>query len=434
MARPDAVADKLAQAMALLRQGHLAEARRLYRSVLSRQPTHVDALHFMGVLLHRMGQSEEAVLSIRRALAQAPRYLDAQLNLGNIHLELGQLDAAEGCFRRVLALAADEPRACNNLGVILRRLGRLAESAQVLQQALAIDGDRTDTWVNLGNTHRDAGALDEAQRCYRRAIELDPLQAQAYAALSKLLVDAGRNEQARTVLTDWLRADPGQPIARHHLAGLGGEVPARASDAYVQQTFDDFAATFDEVLKTLDYRAPERVMEAVAHRLGPPQRRLDVLDAGCGTGICGSLLRPYARRLTGVDLSQGMLDKARGRKTYDALEQAELVAWLEGRGTEFDLIVSADTFIYFGELHELLLAARKATRPGGLLVFTVERAPVVGDRGFVLHPHGRYAHDPAHVLGVLQACGWQPQGHEDFALRKEAGVPVVGVLMSATAV
>ena len=39
---------------------------------------------------------------------------------------------------------------------------------------------------------------------------------------------------------------------------------------------------------------------------------LDVLDLGCGTGLCGPLLRPYARALAGVDLSPQMLERMRG--------------------------------------------------------------------------------------------------------------------------
>ena len=50
-----------------------------------------------------------------------------------------------------------------------------------------------------------------------------------------------------------------------------------------------------------------------------PSKQLDVLDAGCGTGLCGPLLAPYARRLIGVDLSEGMLALAKEKHVYDAL-------------------------------------------------------------------------------------------------------------------
>lgn len=91
-------------------------------------------------------------------------------------------------------------------------------------------------------------------------------------------------------------------------------VPARASDAYVQSVFDRFSNSFDSRLAALDYRAPALVAEAVSECLGPLAAGLEVLDAGCGTGLCAALLRPFANRLTGIDLSEGMLSKARARR------------------------------------------------------------------------------------------------------------------------
>ena len=81
---------------------------------------------------------------------------------------------------------------------------------------------------------------------------------------------------------------------------------------------------------------------------------LMVLDAGCGTGLCGPLLKPYAEILVGVDLSPKMLAKALGRQVYEELIETELVAYLGQRTASFDLIVSADTLIYFGELRSFL--------------------------------------------------------------------------------
>ena len=54
----------------------------------------------------------------------------------------------------------------------------------------------------------------------------------------------------------------------------------------------------------------------LAHAGLDASRSLDVLDAGCGTGLCGPLVAPYARRLVGVDLSEAMLARpARGTST-----------------------------------------------------------------------------------------------------------------------
>ena len=85
---------------------------------------------------------------------------------------------------------------------------------------------------------------------------------------------------------------------------------------------------FEQALERLDYRAPQLVSTAMAEELPKPSASLDILDAGCGTGLCGPRVRPYARRLVGVDLSSAMLDKARAAGAYDELVDAELTAFM----------------------------------------------------------------------------------------------------------
>ncbi len=71
---------------------------------------------------------------------------------------------------------------------------------------------------------------------------------------------------------------------------------------------------------------------------------------GCGTGLCGPLIRGYARRLIGIDLSSGMLTQAKEKQLYDELWQVELTEYLRDQVEAFDVIVSADTLVYFGAL------------------------------------------------------------------------------------
>ena len=111
-------------------------------------------------------------------------------------------------------------------------------------------------------------------------------------------------------------------------ACTGRDVPARASDGFVEGTFDSFAASFESKLAKLSYRAPALVAAMLEDAGLEPAKSLDVLDAGCGTGLCGPLVAPYARRLTGVDLSAGMLAQAREKNVYDELVKSELTAYL----------------------------------------------------------------------------------------------------------
>jgi predicted TPR repeat methyltransferase len=163
-----------------------------------------------------------------------------------------------------------------------------------------------------------------------------------------------------------------------------------------------------------------------------PSKRLDVLDAGCGTGLCGPLVAPYARRLVGVDLSEGMLGHAKEKHVYDALIKTELTEFLRDSPEAFDLIVSADTLVYCGDLEDVLAAAAGALRPNGLLVFTLEHA-IAGkaDINYRLELHGRYSHSRAFVQQTLAALRLQPVIVQ-AELRMESGTPVAGLVIRAT--
>src|SRR5207245_9787127 len=121
-------------------------------------------------------------------------------------------------------------------------------------------------------------------------------------------------------------------------------------------------------------RAPAAVAEGAADVAGAPEGRLGILGAGCGPGLCGEPVKPFRRRLVGGDLSLEMLQRAGVRKPYDDLILGELTAFVGAAPAAWDLVVSADTLVYFGDLAPVMAAALRGLRPGGHLVLTVERA------------------------------------------------------------
>ncbi len=155
-----------------------------------------------------------------------------------------------------------------------------------------------------------------------------------------------------------------------------------------------------------------------------------IADAGCGTGLCADFLRPRAKQLVGVDLSPGMLARARARKKYDQLVEAELSAWLGSQQQAYDLIVSADTLCYFGALEQPLSAAASALRPAGRLVFTVEQAgPTV--ESYQLESSGRYSHAEPYLRATLAGATLEAIDIRPVVLRRERGHEVSGLLVSA---
>ena len=423
--------DGLAAAISLHRSGQFAKAQRIYEEILTREPDHVDALHFLGVLYHQIGQSDRAVASIERALTLAPGYADAWNNLGNVLRESKQLAAAVRAYHRVVELVPGHADAWSNLGVVLRGSGLYAEAENAYARAIEFNPAHLAAWQNRGMLLARMNRPEDALAAFKRVLELKPGDRRANTEMGRVLHRAGRTDEAIVLYQEWLQADPGNSIAEHMLAACTGDAaPPRASDNYVRTTFDSFAGSFDEVLDQLGYRAPALIGELLDRDLPAADASLMIADAGCGTGLCSEFLRPRATRLVGIDLSPGMLAMARARGKYDDLVEAELSAWLGRQRDAFDVIASADTLCYFGALDAVLAAAANALKPGGLFVFTVEKA-AEDVRAFKLDPSGRYSHAGEYVRESITDAKLALNAIDPVVLRRERGQDVAGWLVSA---
>ncbi len=424
------VEEALHLAMQLHRSGSLAEAEMLYCRGLKAAPDNLNALHFHGVLCYQQKRFTEALERIKRIVELDPLNADAFNNLGNVQEGLGDPAAAEECYRHAITLRPEHGPSHNNLGVILMARGEVPEALVAYRHAVELHPESGEFLCNLGNGLRRSGDIDGAIDAYRKAVVAKPGYVTARQGLARAFMVAGRQEEAVAVFDEWLCEDPGNPVISYlRSACRGADAPSRAPDAYVQEVFDDMADRFESHLAKLDYRAPALLGEALANMLSSPTGTLDILDAGCGTGLCAPLLKPYAKCLIGVDLSARMLVLAEARKEYDELIQAELAAFVGSRDEAFDCIVSADTLCYFGELAPVFRSAAKALRTGGLLAFTLEDAGK--EDGVHLNQHGRYSHGRSYVEDALSAAGLQLRLISPVVSRQEAGQPVAGHLVVA---
>ena len=427
------VDEAVALAIDSLKEGRVSDAAAICRRVLDVTPGHADALHYSGMAAYREGRVAEAIALVRQSLASAPAQPDWHSNLGIMLQAQDDVDGAIAAFQRAIDLDPAHANAHNNLGVLLRVSGRLTEAEALYRSAIALNPDYADAYHNLAIVLDLTDRAPEAAMAHFKALTLQPENPNAWRQLALAYCLIGEREKAVQLCEEWLVLYPGNPHAEHTLAACSGrDVPPRAPDAYVEEVFDSFAESFEAKLEKLHYRAPGLVASALAASGAPARGNLDVLDLGCGTGLCGPLLAPYARRLVGVDLSRGMLQHASGKGVYHELVQGELTAYLAQRADAYDVIVSADTLVYFGALEPVFAAAVSALRPGGVFIFTVEEAlDPASTQTYHLQPHGRYTHAPSYVERLLVTVGLHPAiGRAE--LRKESGLPVAGLVIRAT--
>ena len=267
-----------------------------------------------------------------------------------------------------------------------------------------------------------------------QALELAPDWMLGRMRLGAFLQAAGRREEAVAAFRAVLAADPADPLgAELTLAQLGvAPVPDAAPAAFVAELFDTYAAEFDDALvHRLAYVVPDALLALVREAAGEEVRVDAALDLGCGTGLMGERLRPLTKRLVGIDLSFGMLEKARRKGLYDALVQGNVADPSIVPAERFDLVAAADVLIYLGDLAPVfaLVAARLA--PRALFAFSVEADETA--QPFRLLPSSRYAHAPAAVARRLGEAGLELVASRRLVIRLDRNEPVDGLVAVARA-
>ena len=420
--------EKLDFALQQHRAGRLRKARKVYNKILKVIPQHADALHMLGLLEHQSGENDTAISLLTRAVEQGPASAELFTNLGSAMQAKGNIREAIAAFRKALALNPRFALAHNNLGNALRANGETDAAQDAFRQAIGIEQNFSLAHYNLGDLLHTQGRHAEAIASMRRALVLDPGFAKACNSLATMLMEQGATGEARTLFGRVLQLDKNNTSARHMLAALEGQTTASAPHDYVVGLFDGCAAYFDKhLVDDLEYRAPRDLHRAISPLVGSSRQELDVMDLGCGTGLCGPLFRGMASTMVGVDLSPGMLAIASQRNLYDRLVTGDITKELRKYEDAYDLILAADVFIYVGDLGHVFKAISAALKPGGLFAFSLE-AEEEGD-DFVLRPTGRYAHSIGYIRRLAEVSGLREVCLEESVLRMDKGQPIDGYIV-----
>lgn len=445
--------------------GARADCNRFFSTVTD--PVRQAPLRFwLGAIEQRGGVLTAAVEQFELALqadGHNPQYL---LQLGTVHLQRRDLDRAETCYREAIRQDSRLPLAHYNLGVVLQQkmdlsgaqsafeaalihrsnfpealtnlanvlvcLGFDARATQCYQQAIAINPGLANAHHALGLLHRRKSRRSAALQCFDAAVQCNPEFVDAWLDLAELHYAGGNALRALECVEQALKPDPANETARFKRAHYRGEQPAQIPNESVARLYAGMAATFDDdLVQRLDYRTPALLIEqlqpwlqefAARRRHGPA-----VLDLGCGTGLFGVAIRPYASTLAGVDLSAEMLAKAAERHIYDELAKSDFLSHLQMDGGVCELIAASDVLIYTGNLEQLLgcIAARLPVE--GVFAFSVE-SPRDLTVDYRLESTGRFSHHPNYIRRIAASVGLEQLTFSESVIRTEAGAPILGCL------
>ena len=342
--------------------------------------------------------------------------------------QAGDFAEAERLYRASLALVPGRASTLINLAAVQLRLARPADSLASADAALAVERDSVDALLHRATALAQLGHAKEALAAFRRLLAIDPRHAAAWSECGTLLRETGRLDDAAHAFREALRHGGDGELNDFYLASVaaGAGMPAAPPPAYVAGLFDRYADEFDShLVDQLGYQAHRQLVESLVGATGTA-RFESALDLGCGTGLCGPLVRPRVRTLTGVDLSARMLDKARALGVYDRLVHADIAEFLAASDERFDLVLAADVFIYVGDLEPIFARLERAMAEG-VFCFSVESLDGDDAAGMRLLPSLRYAHSEAYLERLAAQHGFDVVAMKHAPVREEQRQVIEGL-------
>ena len=410
------------------KEGKYSEAEKGYHEILKRRPDWGQALSALGSLYLDQDLPDRARPLFEKAANFNPPDLSACYSLGRLKQMENDHQGAIATYKVILDQRPNAGVVWNNLGVAYRETGKPDDAMSSFRAAVRFAPQLAEAWNNLGVAEDEFDLAENALDSYRTAIKIQPDYVSPHLNLGISLQKSDQFKAAEAHYKKVLEVQPENEIAQFMLQSIGGlETPDAVPVEHVRNIFDQCAEKFETVLvQGLEYKTPELLFDLVRSHL---TEKMNILDLGCGTGLGAHLYQPFAERLTGVDVSPNMLEKADEKKIYSRLEVFDILQdWVFPE--KFDLIYSSDVFVYFGNLDTILRPACSYLVNGGKIAFSVEKLED-GKGDYRLFPSGRYAHSQIYIKACLNRHGLELIEIKSADVRNQSGKPVKGLLIVA---
>lgn len=446
----------------LFQQNKLAAAEEKVAHAILLNPLEASFHFNQGNIAKALGKQEQAESSYRSALKLKQYYPEATQNLCNLLEDQGRLEAAAQLCQEAVRFNPNDLNACIKLVSLYEKLGDSAKAAPVYQQILVLQPGNLDARYLYAQGLQKSEQADHAIAQYRSIIQSDPKHAMAHFNLSRLLAARGEIDEALRyaglaselapqngnvwlnyggllLVTEQFEAsaaayrrvleiNPADLSAVHMLTAIENRSSQRAAPEYVRGLFDNYADKFEQHLQSdMGYDIPRKMCGLLTEL--DPRRRYEMLDLGCGTGLSGLAVRDFSKRMVGVDLSSKMLAQAQSKGIYAELHTEDVLGYLNRTDDgAFDLVVSADTFVYLGDLSEVFAEVARVLRAGGVFVFSTEATTSDNAQGYKLETTGRYTHRSDYLQSLAERYGYQTLHFAQEAIRMNLGKPALGYL------
>ncbi|AEF88261.1 Methyltransferase type 12 [Delftia sp. Cs1-4] len=421
----------LARARTLINKDELQEAALVLNQARAQAPNDPRVFMMAGLMAEKAGNITGAFQLMLRGTQMDPKWAPGFVELAQLNARQGQFTEAKEAAEQAAKLAPQDFQVLGDLVQTAYLVHDLALAARYLRRMLALQPDRTNLQRQLANCLSKQGQHAEALELWNTTIARNPRDTEALLGRTRTSLAIGQLKQAIADTAALLELEPESRIYEYYAARARGQTPAQQPIELNQEIFDGAAKEFDHLLvNALKYQLPKQVASRLlaAH----PDKKFNLLDLGCGTGLLGASLGRIAGQLDGIDISQKMIEQAQRLKLYNHLQTIDLDSALKAASeTFYNAITALDVLVYAGDPSSVIFNSERLLAPAGQLILSCEAAPEEGPDLVLNAVTERYAHKLSHVEKLCRAANFETVETEHTTLRYEKGEPVKGFVIYA---
>lgn len=415
----------------------IAKSKKYATKAVQENPYNISAISVLGNIYYQQKKYKEALKYYQKAMDIKRDFYSANFNTASIYFTLKDYKNAYFYLKKTMQFHGEVDEVLNLYASLCMELEKYDEARFALLKLCAKNPHDYWNYNMLSQTYQHLKEYDKALEQGWQAVLISKGEESQQINFGYLLYEI-TTESPQTDVTlyaaKWLEMFAESPMAYHMgNAILNTAKVSNMSSAFVREIFDVFAQDFESVLMDLDYAVPA-LMAQILEDLDKSVslKKMRILDAGCGTGLCGKYLKKYAKfkGLDGVDVSEKMLAQAKEKNLYTNLYNQDLIKFLQAKYGFYDFVNAADVFTYFADLNTLFFLLSSVMRKNARILFSVSEN-CVDDKDFFLHASGRFLHSKKYVEETLKKYGFVVEKLNRERLRDEGGKPVFGWVVMA---
>jgi tetratricopeptide (TPR) repeat protein len=198
----------------------VAEAERLAKEVLAKDPNHIEGHILLGSVLFAQDKKQEAFAELNRAVELDPKRIESYLSLARFYVQTKDLAAAEATYQRAISISGGSALAHYEYGKFLVGANRPDAAEAEFNYAVQADPNNREARFILASFYLVNKRLDKAEESYKALAELDQNKPEGRSVLGDFYSAIGRLDEAMAIYREVIAKSPDYMQARYRVSEL----------------------------------------------------------------------------------------------------------------------------------------------------------------------------------------------------------------------